>query len=207
MLFVQNGTPWNTIQFFYYSLFFTSILAGIALSWINKKYLIIFIALWLLGGWATLQHYLPPKPQSMIPSAELEALNFLKSKPDGIVLTYPFDRNKSKAANFSPRPLYLYDSTAYVSAISKKQSFLDDEVNLNIMGYDWKTRREEVLEFISTLDIEEGINFLDTNNIKYLYLVKAASPIQGELFKLAPDKLGLEKIFENKEYMIFSYRK
>mgnify|MGYP001613685838 FL=1 len=32
MLFLQKGTPWNTIQFFYYSLFFSGILTGIILS-------------------------------------------------------------------------------------------------------------------------------------------------------------------------------
>ena len=53
-----------------------------------------------------------------------------------------------------------------------KKLFLEDEVNTNIMGYDWKNRREEVLWFISNLDIQKGQNFLKSNNIKYLYLVK-----------------------------------
>ena len=32
MLFLQTGTPWNTIQFFYFSLVFSGVLAGIALG-------------------------------------------------------------------------------------------------------------------------------------------------------------------------------
>ncbi|MBI2065882.1 hypothetical protein HYT60_00005, partial [Candidatus Woesebacteria bacterium] len=32
MFFLQAGTPWNTIQFFYYSLFFSGILAGVVLG-------------------------------------------------------------------------------------------------------------------------------------------------------------------------------
>jgi hypothetical protein len=31
-IFLQKGTPWNTIQFFYYSLFFSGILAGVVLA-------------------------------------------------------------------------------------------------------------------------------------------------------------------------------
>ena len=87
----------------------------------------------------------------------------------------------------------------------KKAVFLEDEVNTNIMGYDWKNRREEVLWFISNLDIQKGQNFLKSNNIKYLYLVKAVSPLQEELLKLGSTELDLEKIFENKESIIYRY--
>src|SRR5258708_854950 len=45
LLFIQKGTPWNTIQFFYYSLMFSGILAGIALKNINNKFLITLIIL------------------------------------------------------------------------------------------------------------------------------------------------------------------
>ncbi len=37
LFFVQKGTPWNTIQFFYYSLFFLSIFAGIELGGVILK--------------------------------------------------------------------------------------------------------------------------------------------------------------------------
>lgn len=206
MLFVQNGTPWNTIQFFYYYLFFFSIFAGIVTSWSSNFVKLLVVIFAIFGSWATLQHYLPKMPQAIISNDEIEALEFLKDKPDGIVLTYPFDKYKAEeATKRPPRPLYVYDSTAYVSAYSGKQVFLDDEVNLNIMGYPWQTRREEVLWFISTLDKEAGREFLRNNNIKYLYLVKAVSPLQGELLKLGGTELELEKIFENKESIIYRY--
>ena len=147
-------------------------------------------------------------PQAFISNNEKEALSFLSEQPDGVVLTYPFDGDKAKEAIANPpRPLYFYDSTAYVSAFSKKQVFLEDEVNLNIMGYDWKSRRKEVLSFISNLDIEVGKNFLKINDIKYLYLVKENSPLQGELLRLGSKELGLVKIFENKEVIIYEYAK
>jgi len=214
MFLVQKGTPWNTIQFFYYSQFFLSILAGISFANILKtgkrllKYvLILFLFLFFsLGVFSTLKHYLPKMPQSMISNEEVEALEFLRKEPSGIVLTYPFDTEKSKKALLDPpRPLYFYDSTAYVSAFGKKDVFLEDEVNLNIMGYDWKERREELLWFISNLNIEDGKNFLAENNIKYLYLVKENSPLFGEYLRLGADDLNLKKIFENGEVIILRY--
>ncbi|EKD94556.1 MAG: hypothetical protein ACD_26C00034G0091 [uncultured bacterium] len=209
MFFVQKGTPWNTIQFFYYYLFFFSIFAGIATSWIksNVKYLAFFIFA-IFGAWSTLQHYLPKMPQSFISKDEIEALDFLSNQSDGIIFSYPFDIYKAtEAVKNPPRPLYFYDSTSYVSAFSEKQSFEEDEVNLNIMGYDWKSRREETLSFVSNLDVYKGRKFLDSNDIKYLYLVKENSPLQGELLKLGSTELGLSKIFENKGYIIYEYGK
>ncbi len=204
--FVQSGTPWNTIQFFYYYLFFFSIFAGMVTSQSNNfvKFFVVVFA--IFGSWATLQHYLPKMPQAIISNDEIEALNFLAKEPEGTILTYPFDKYKATGAIANPpRHLHLYDSTAYVAAYTRKVTFLDDEVNLNIMGYDWQTRREEVLWFVSNLDIEKAKSFLKTNNIKYLYLVKAVSPLQGELLKLGSTELDLEKIFENKESIIYRY--
>lgn len=205
MFFVQKGTPWNTIQFFYYYLFFFSILAGIVAGWISNKFIIIFIIFAIISSWVTLQHYLPKMPQAKISSNEIEALQFLRKLPDGIVLTYPFNSDKAKQA-IAPRPLYLYESTSYVSAFSSKDVYLEDEVNLNIMGYNWKDRRKKVFEFIFNLDSEKGKEFLKINNIKYLYLAKNASPLVGEQLKLGPTELGLEKLFENEEVEIFKIR-
>ena len=205
MFFVQSGTPWNTIQFFYYSLFIFSILAGIVISRFSNLAKLFVVIFSVFGIWTTLQHYLPKNPQAYVSNEEVEALIFLKNQPDGIVFTYPFDEHKAKEAIKSPpRPLYFYDSTAYVSAFSSKQVFLEDEVNLNIMGYDWKERRKEVLSFISNLDKDSAREFLGRNDIRYLYLVKENSPLQGELLKLGPTELGLSKIFENKKVTIFS---
>lgn len=206
MFFVQSGTPWNTIQFFYYYLFFLSIFAGIVISSMKSWIKYLFVIFSIFGIWMTLQHYLPKMPQAIISSDESEALSFLSKQPNGIVFTYPFDSDKAKEATKNPpRSLYLYDSTAYVAAYSGKQVFLEDEVNLNIMGYSWQTRREEVLWFISNLDIEKGQIFLKMNNIRYLYLVKVISPLHGELLKLGSTELELLKIFENKGYIIYQY--
>lgn len=206
MFFVQNGTPWNTIQFFYYYLFFFSIFAGISISWFIDSvkpifkimFLILVLIFMVLGAWSTLQHYLPKMPQSMVSNDEYDALEFLASEPLGIVLTYPFDKYKAKEAeSFSPRPLYLYDSTAYVSAFTNKPVFLEDEVNLNIMGYSWNERLLNIQEWYKEKDQEKAKGFLKTNNIKYVYWIKGQRAFFGE------EQLGLTKIYENSLVDIF----
>lgn len=213
--FIQSGTPWNTIQFMYYSLIFSGILAGISLveliyksklnaSMISNSFrlriievVVVFLTIPTTLG-VLYYHYLPMRPPAMISKAELEALSFLSKQPDGIVLTQPFDRDKADAAvDNPPRPLYLYESTAYVSAFSGKPTYLEDEVNLEITGYDWISRRKEVEIFLTDPAFGEDSEFLDRNNIGYLYLVKN---IQEDL---PPTYLNTDKILENDEVIIY----
>src|SRR5258708_2684222 len=168
MLFVQKGTPWNTIQFFYYSLIFSAILAGIALKSLKNKFIAIIIILVTIPTTIiTLKDvYIPSRPPAKISNSELEALSFLSKKNDGVVLTFPFDKSKAdEAVNNPPRPLYLYDSTAYVSAYGNHPVFLEDEVNLNITDFNWRERRKEVEAFLNTLNQSEAQKFLKNNNI------------------------------------------
>jgi hypothetical protein len=176
LCFVQAGNPWNSIQFFYYSLVFLSVLSGVSVGeyferirkenksseneysakvWTATAVLLILIIPTLVS---TLRNYLPSRPPAKISIEELQALKFLKDMPDGVVLTQLYDRELAdKAIANPPRPLYLYESTAYVAALSGKQTFLEDEVNLEITGYDWKRRREDIIR-----------NFGDTTYLKNL---------------------------------------
>jgi len=207
MFFLQAGTPWNTIQFFYYSLVFSGVLAGVFLGeWLeeqknNKKKSLIIASILLLTlptTMATLKHYLPSRPPAKISHEELEALSFLSEQPGGIVLTYPFDRAAAEAARSKPpRPLYLYESTAYVSAFGNKPVYLEDEVNLNITGYQWRQRRKEVESFLDSLDHAGVWSFLRENNITYVYWIK------GQRAKLGEGQLGMTRIFENSEVDIY----
>lgn len=199
MLFLQNGTPWNTIQFFYYSLFFLSILAGIGLAQMKWQVILFVVVLTLPTTYLTLRDvYMPQRPPAMISNLELSALNFLAEKPEGVVLTYPFDSYKSKEAELNPpRPLYLYTSTAYVSAFSKHQTFLEDQINLDITGFDWNLRRSELEKWYKESDEKVARRFLKSNNIKYIYWLNGQRAYLGEW------QLGLKQIFENKQVVIY----
>jgi hypothetical protein len=195
-LFIQTGTSWNTIQFFYYSLFLSSILAGISMEKLlqmfgsTKKiaiFAILIILLTIPTSIDSLRHYLPNRPPSKISLDEIEALNFLSKQSKGIVLSYPAQIN-----NYAPPPrsLYEYESTAYVSAYSAQQSFMEDEVNLNITGYNWQQRKQNVLKFFT----QPSLTFLKENHIKYVYLLSSAPKVNS---------LGLKNIFSNKEVTIY----
>ena len=215
LFFVQSGTPWNTIQFMYYSLIFSGVVAGVVFGeWMERKIkkdgtsiyhprllipLVSMIIITLPTTFGTLSnHYLPLRPPAKIPLEELEALNFLNNQPSGVVLAYPYDEISAQIAETNPpRPLYLYESTAYVSAFSNQTVYLEDEVNLNITGYNWPERRKSVLEFYNSLDHELVWNYLRENNITYIYWVS------GQRAKLGEDQLGIERIFENDLVSIF----
>lgn len=203
--FVQVGTPWNTIQFLYYSLFFSGILAGIAISNIKNIFIIVVVLLTLPTSLIGIKNtFVTDTPPAIVSNKEIEALDFLKKQQYGTVLSYPFDTALSYLPLPNKIPLYKYSNTSYLPAYSNKSIYFE-RTNVEIMGYSWEQRKLNSLNFFTTTDLGWAKSFLNENGIKYIYLVKEMSPLQGELVKLGPADLGLEKIFENKEYIIYEY--
>jgi len=207
LLFIQEGTAWNTIQFFYYCQFILAILAGIAVGrwwekqadsqWRRLSIAGLLMMFTLPTSLNTLKaDYLPGRPPARISIEELEALAFLRQQPQGVVLTYPFNpdwRNKFS----DPRPLYAYETTGYIAALSGQPSFLADEMNLEISGYKWQERREESIKFFLTNNHSFANSLLQQNKIAYIYLVK------GQKINLGEDDIHSRRIFENGEVKIF----
>ena len=206
MLFIQKGTAWNTIQFFYYSLFIGSIYSGIAVSIIINKlksslilkflFIVAICVLVIPTTFDTLKNYLPSRPPAKVSNFEIEALRYLRSQESGVVLSYPFDKSLAdREINNPPRSLMYYETTAYISAFTGFPSYLADEVNLNITGYDWKNRREEVLKFFNETNGNLNLDFIHDNNIRYIYLSnEQASKLNTS---------GLIEVFSNIEIKIF----
>jgi hypothetical protein len=210
LIFIQKGNSWNTIQFFYYFQFFLGISAGKSLGYLweenlkgREKFLmlkvfpLVVVVLTLPTTWITLKNnYWPSRPPARISIEELEALEFLRRQPEGVVLTPPF--NSAWRAKFSePRPLYAYETSAYITALTGKPSFLADEMNLEISGYSWQKRREESLQFFLTNKHDFANNLIKQNKIAYIYLVK------GQKMNLGEDDVHSQRIFENGEVKIF----
>jgi hypothetical protein len=202
LLFIQKGTNWNSIQFFYYSLLIFDIFASFTLAKIftrSKRLLgavivAVTILLTIPTSLDTLKHYLPPRPPSRLSRAEIEGLKFLNKEPNGTVLTLAFDP-KAKDKYGAPVPLYAYTSTAYVSAFANKPVFLEDMINLEILGIDYKGRVNLLRDFAKIPDQSKRI--LKENNISYVYIVKASN------FQEDESKMGILKIFENAEVSIY----
>ena len=203
MLFIQKGASFNTIQFFYYFLILFSFLAANSQSVVIKKYKIFgsFFTLLLIlftipTTWGSLKHYLPERPPARISQEELEALNFLRLQPDGVVLSYLYDKNLKEKFS-EPIPLLAYESTMYVSALSGKSEYIADTVNLIILGVDYKGRLQVQKDIYSLREPEMVKKFLKAGNIKYVYLPKITKTSADESF-------GMKKIFENREVIIYT---
>lgn len=203
ILFIQSGNSWNTIQFLYYGLYTASIAAGAVLSSIIfrlPKYisgLIIFLVLVLapINSAVTANGYLVSRPHAFISSKELEGLQFLSSQPDGVVLTYPYDE-KLKTKITEPWPLFVYDSTAYVSAFSKKVVYLEDIPQNQILLTDYKKRLVASYDFFQR-SIGDELKFLKDNSIKYIYIPKIFNA------RLDESTGVIKNIFENEEVVIY----
>lgn len=203
LLFVQKGTAWNTIQFFYYFLFIINFYLAKTVSTIyqkNKIFSLLIIILASVGTIGTLKDYFGNPPPSALPQKEFQALTFLKNQTPGVVLTFPYDKYIKN--NFkTPVPLYVYETTAYVSAFSQNQVYLEDEMNLDITGFDWQKRRQSSFDFFKSNDKHFSRGFLLNNNIQYIYLV------DNQKFELNQVDLQIDKIYDIEGIKIFSVQK
>lgn len=203
ILFIQSGNPWNTIQFSYYGLYIAAVVSGAVLSFLIfrlPKYasiliILIFLVFAPINSIMTASGYFGGKPHAFISSEELAALQFLSGQPAGIVLTYPYD-GKLKQKLFEPWPMLAYDSTAYVSAFSKKSVYLEDEPQNQILLTDYKKRIVASKDFFLKPTLN-GSGFLRGNNIRYIYLPKIFNTRLDEGSNI------VKNIFENEEIVIY----
>ncbi len=203
LLFIQKVNPWNSIQFMYYSLFFLGIFSARylvrffgSLTSPLAKFILPVTILFLssLTTIGTLKDYFGSFSSSRVSYTELRALDELKKQPRGIVLS-PVYQKINWIAN--PKPLHSYVSTAYISAFSAQPEFLSDTINLDITGYDYKERLREVQRFYHTSDKVWAKQFLQENNIRYVYETYL------QKMRVSPGDLGLLKIFDSGEINIY----
>ena len=193
----------NTIQFFYYNLYFLAIFSAFVLSnlfarlpkYLSLALLFIVLILASINSITTASGYFANNPHAFISNEEREALQFLAKQERGVVLTVPYDK-KDRDKVSEPYPLFIYDSTAYISALSKKQTYLSDEGQNEILATDYLDRRVKSKDFFDHPVITNRI-FLEKSKVKYIYLQK--------FYNLSLDSkiLNLSKIFDNKEVVIY----
>ena len=209
LIITQLVNPWNSIQFMYYSLFFLGIFTGKYLYLLLKRekprfipllltlVIIIFAIPTTIG---TLRDYVSSMSASRVDYTELQALSKLKDLPRGTVLSYVLPPENKVAGNIStPKPLYAYVSTAYISAFSGQPEYVADTINLDITGYDYTARLKNVYRFFATKDKKWAQGFLRDNNIGYVY----ETPIQR--LGLTPSDLCLTPIFDSGEINLYKF--
>jgi len=189
IFFIQKGMWWNTIQFTYYGLFLANIFAALFLTELLSqkkiKFLVIVAFLILINipeNIDILKGFNPLKKTSFIDKRELEALNFLKKRDDGIIFA------PSLAVDT------IHKESAYVSAFTGKPTYFNDRHVLSITGVDWQSREKKIADV-------EKIN-LEELPVKYFYFLKKDKNYPIFIQKINSLK-KYKKIFENQEVLIF----
>lgn len=131
MFFIQKGIVWNAIQFSYYSIFFGSILTTIFLSKFNKgKLMGLLIAFFILvslipGSLESIFRYLP-NSRDIRSKYVIEAAEFLKKQPKGLVIIDP-----------------KYNKDALIPLFSEQKIFFADETILSLQLIDHNLRKSQ----------------------------------------------------------------
>jgi hypothetical protein len=115
VFFIQNGGGWyNTIQFAYIGVYLMGILAGLSVARLSRshsylaKIIIVLVVICTLPN-NLLMFKLLAKEKEIIPAQELKALSFLRSKPSGVVLSFPDYKNSSYVPALSAKTGYMID--------------------------------------------------------------------------------------------------
>lgn len=210
VFFLQKGVAWNTIQFNQYFLLFFGFFAAIStaeiLTFLKSKLLkfaaiLIIIILAVPTQAGLLWQFYSNPPLSKVSYQELEALDFLKKQPAGIILTAPFDGYEKDKYKNPPIPIYAWYGTGYVPAFSGKQTVISDEEQVNIMGYKVSKLLEDRIEAFENKDFTKMNNFLKKYNIDYIYLV------WNQKIATSSSYLNADLAFENKHARVFKVRK
>lgn len=147
MLFVQKGIWWNTVQFSYYAFFLSNIFVAQAVYAMVKKYkkvgIIFATVVFLLtipNSIDIVRGFYQRPGHTYLPDGEMKALQFLKKQPSGIVYFPPPKKDNSVKTNSKQKPLHVLGDNAYVTAFSGKQSYIADEVQLELINVNYKER-------------------------------------------------------------------
>lgn len=193
-LFIQRGIWWNTVQFFYYGLFLSNIFIARFVYTLMKKNragifaAILIILLTLPISFDFIREFSRFPAPAYLPKQEIEALEFLKKQPDGVVLSSVYDKNISYKWE-NPKPLFAYTDTSYVSAFSQKNVYIADTNQLELLTIDFHDRLQETKVWNCDL----------IKKIDYIYKVHAIE--QKTDFHGCVDHLQI--IFKNEQVTIY----
>lgn len=211
VLFLQKGVAWNSIQFNQYFLLLFGFWAAMAVPGILNLFrsiywktliTILIIILAIPTQLGLLWQFYSNAPLSKLSYQELEALTFLKNKKEEVtILTASFNRFEKDKYKNPPIPIYAWYDTGYVAAFSTRRTFVSDQEQLTIMGYDVDRKLAEREMIFASKNYQEVNDFLRKYNIDYVYLVF------GQKFATDSADLKVEPVFENRDAKIFKVKK
>jgi len=169
LILVQKAEWWNTIQFFYYAIFLSNIyLAEFVYLLYQKKNIftkLLIVLIFLLAIPTTVDIAISSfklfPGGTYVPKEEVEALQYLKKQPKGVVYS-PFFNDKTRQNQTVPIPLYADGDTSYITAFSSQISYFNDLVQIRLTGIDYKKRMQMVLS--NDCRILKEIDYIYYNN-------------------------------------------
>ncbi len=209
MLFLQKGVASNTSQFLQYFLLFMGILSAIFLCHLFIKIksslvktilggLIIILAIPTQLG--LLNQFYSRPAFTKIDSMELQALNYLKTNTsqDSVILSPPF--NKYLHVDGSTPPVWAWSDTNYIGAFGDRATYLSDQEQVDIMGYDYSGRKDLLNKIFTESNPQNFDVLVKQTGANYLYFPKLQSP------KADLNKTGLQEVFSNNEIEIWEIK-
>lgn len=196
---VQKGVWWNTIQFFFYAIFLSTIyLTKLTHDLLSKKKKItlllacMIIILSVPTSYDLFWHFLNTSRANYLPKEEIEALAYLKKQPNGVVLIPILEEERKNAPG--NLPLNYYRDSSYVAAFSDKQLYIAEIQSLGVTSVPFEKRLEKVIKLDCSV----------LNEVDYVYEIKKAPNTKKIMNKCKPK--NATKVFENKSVKIYSLR-
>jgi hypothetical protein len=180
MFFLQKGVAYNTIQFHQFFLLFMGWIAAIAVSRM-MDYLrfpmvkimvgVVIVILTIPTTFGLLWQFYSNQPLANVSNQELVGLAFLKdqSQIQDVILTAPFEKYQTNIYG-SPPPISLWSDTSYVSAFSERHTFMSDEEQLTIMGYDITSLSDLRKEAFVSEKADKLNAFIKDHQVRFIYL-------------------------------------
>lgn len=202
VLFIQKGQWWNTVQFYYYFLFLLNIFtAEFFYEILLKKkrifvgfIVIIVIVLSIPINLDLISNFARFPALSYIPQAEVQALDFLKNQPNGVVFMAEYEKRVGQP-DIYPKPLFYSTVNSYIPAYSGKPVYLADEMQLEITGVDYKKRLSRIKKNDCSI----------LKEVDYIYQIKTEkSPFFDKC--LNSEVVKKEIIFDNSLVKIFKIK-
>lgn len=217
MLFLQKGVASNTSQFFQYFLLLSGTLAGVMVTSLSKKIKSKLLKI-LLGGLIIIlslptqlgllmQFYCSEtgctssRPAfTKIDAEELQALNYLKEKTprSAVILNPPF--NQYLNSHQAVPPIWDWSDTDYIGAFGDRATYLSDQEQVDIMGYNYQERKKLKDAVFSEKNPIKFEAMIRSTGADYIYFPKLQSP------QVNLSNLGFSKEFENGEIEIWKIR-
>lgn len=194
MFFVQKGIWWNTVQFSYYAFFLSNLFVAEMLYVFIKKnrvfgilVLLIVFVFTIPNSIDVVRSFSQQPGHTYLADDEIKALSFLKKQQNGVVYS-PLPTANNQAIT-KQTPLYALGDNAYITAFSGKQSYIADEVQLELISVNYKKREAQSRDW----------NCLTVNRVDYLYEIKN-NPMSNKLDK-CKDKIV--QIYKNDAVTIY----